>query len=51
MQLGAELDQLRDYGRDQRHAPFVRLCFLENGNVNVHVAIQCFAAAWIGLPA
>ena len=36
MQLRAELDQLGRDGRHQRHAPFVRLGFLQNGDVDVH---------------
>ena len=36
VQLGAQLDQLADNGRHQRHAPFVRLCLLQNGDVDIH---------------
>ena len=34
VQFGAELDQLGDDGRHQRHAPFVRMGFLQNGDVD-----------------
>ena len=40
VQLGAQLGQLADDGRHQRHAPFVGMCFLQNGDVDVHEALQ-----------
>ena len=36
VQLRAELDQLGRNGRHQSHAPFVRLGFLQNGDVDIH---------------
>ena len=36
VQLRAELDQLGNDRRHQSHAPFVRLCFLQNGDIDVH---------------
>jgi hypothetical protein len=52
MELGTEFDQFSDHGRHQRHPPFVRLRFLENGNVNVHEALRSVADGncWPGLP-
>ncbi len=36
VQLRPELHQPRDDGWNQRNAPFVRLCFLQNGDVDKH---------------
>src|SRR3984885_4551987 len=53
VKLRAELDQLGDKGGYQRHTPFVRVSFLQNGDVDVHEALQCSAApnCWSDLPA
>ena len=52
VQLGAKLDELADNRRHQRHAPFVRMGFLQNGDVDVHETLQlCWADHWAGVSA
>ena len=46
VQLGAQFGQLADNGRHQRHASFVRMCFLQNGDVDVHGTLQLLTHSW-----
>ena len=44
VQLGAQLGQLADNGRHQCHASFVRMGFLQNGDIDVHETLQLQAS-------
>ncbi len=43
VQLGTQFDELGDNRGHQSHAPFMRLGFLQNGDVDIHRALQSLA--------
>ena len=45
VEFAAKLDQLGGDGWRQRHAPFMRAGFLQNGDIDVHLQLQSLSAA------